>query len=93
MTELAQLDASLIAEGARLAGVLPYLEEELDKIERRLDMRIYAQLDKDELSPDQALLAWQEKHILKRIRNSFVTKVKMGTSVAERNATSFEWKG
>lgn len=86
-----QLDASMLVEGARLAGVLPYLTETLDKMEQALDNKLYSLLNKNELTPEVALYAWQEKHVLHKLRKSFNTKVRLGEAVAERNATELEW--
>jgi hypothetical protein len=86
-----QIDATALVEGARLAGMLPYLNETLSKMEQALNTRIYTLLNKNELTPEVALYAWQEKHVLNKLRKSFNMKVRLGEAVAERNAPELEW--
>lgn len=92
MDLIEQIDASTIVEGARLAGILPYLNEALNKLESVVDTKMYTLMNKNELTPEVALYAWQEKHVLHKLRKSFNSKVRLGEAVAERNATDLEWR-
>lgn len=64
-------------DGARLAGVMPYLEAELESMERVVENRVYSALDAKTLTPEAALLAWIEKSSIRRLR----TRMKVRTNV------------
>lgn len=85
MPELSVIDAGTIAEGAHLAGLLPYLKEYIGKLERALDKRTIQRLSKAELTPELALIAWQEKNALRSVLTHFTQAVRIGVSVAEEN--------
>lgn len=85
MGELTAVDAGTIAEAARLSGMLPYLEQYIDKLEHTLETKIYQKLDKGELTPDQALFAWQEKLILRRLIRHFTHQTRIGQTIASEH--------
>lgn len=85
MSELTVVDAGTIAEGARLSGMLPYLEQYIDKLERTLENKVFARLDKGELTPEEAMFAWQEKLILRRLVRHFTQQTRIGLAVADEH--------
>lgn len=82
---LTVLDAGTISEGAHLSGLLPYLEEYIGKLERTLDFQTMQRLDAGELTPDLALIAWQEKRALRKVLSHFKQTIRIGLTVADRN--------
>lgn len=84
-------ESSLIEEGSRLAGFMPYLAERLNKMEDVLEKKIFQLLDKGELTPQLAVYAWQEKRILRNLYSGFNQKVEVSKGLAEqfKNDLSF----
>lgn len=79
MEELDQLGSM-----AELQGFLPYLQDAIDKMERTLENKVFMLLDQGKLTEQLALYAWQEKLILRRIVSRFNTKIRVGSTIAER---------
>jgi len=82
---LSVYDAGTISEGAHLAGLLPYLEQYIGKLERTLDFQTMQRLDHGELSPQDALNAWQEKRAIRKVLSHFKQVIRGASTVAERN--------
>jgi hypothetical protein len=85
MTKLAMEDFGRITEGAKLAGFLPYLEEEIYKMEQLLEDQVFKKLAAKALTPEMALEAWIEKVAYRRLLKRFNQTVRMGTSIAEQH--------
>src|SRR5690606_10531322 len=49
-----------ISVGARLAGMWPYLEEEIENMQKDVTARAMRAMQKGELTPEKALAYWQE---------------------------------
>lgn len=87
---VAPADLADAQDAARLAGFLPYLERELAQMAAVLETRVYAQIDKKELTPDMALAAWMEKLAYARLGKRLRQKVTAGTSKGEAAAPFME---
>lgn len=84
MNELSMTEIDTLAQTAKLSGFLPYLEQALDKMEAMLDRKVFALLDKDELTPQLAVYAWQEKRIIQRLYSQFHQKIATAQSIGEQ---------
>lgn len=82
---IAAADLGRIAAGAKLAGLLPYLEAEVDRMDRALENRVYDLINKGALTPEAAFMAWLEKKTLRAFVTRLRQKVNMGQSVGERH--------
>lgn len=75
-----------VREGARLLGVLPYIEAEVSKILYQIDTKAYRLLDADDLDPDLALQLWIEKRsavkLLKRFEQIIAVGQATGAEIA-----------
>lgn len=83
MTEAEEL--GLIRDAARLSGFLPELKEVIYKMERIAERKVLDALARGELTPEKALLAWQEKAIMRGILAKFDQKVLVGSSLASQH--------
>lgn len=81
-------DIQKFSEGAKLAGFLPYLESYTDKMEKALRVKVFAALDKKELTPDVALYAWMELQTIYRLKSHFNQHVRIGQAAGERAAAN-----
>lgn len=72
-----------IAEASRLVGMLPFLKTTLDKMERAVENRVKIALERGEFTPDQAMMAWQEKMLIRKLFDGINMRVNVGTSVAQ----------
>lgn len=77
-------DLASIQDSARLTGFLPYLDNELRRMEEVLDTKIFILLDKGELTPEAAKDAWIEKRAIRRLGRRFDQRVKLGVSTGAR---------
>lgn len=77
-------DLSKLADGARMAGALPYIRHEVDRMENALIRRVMASLDDGALTPDAALYAWMELAAYRRLEKRLTTITAVGQTAAER---------
>jgi len=81
---------SNVREVAFLAEVKPYLDKEIEALERALDNRTYQALDRGELTPQRALEAWIEKVSYHRISRKIQQQITMGQAAGERAKSVLE---
>lgn len=81
MTDLEMLDISVIQQGARFINILPEIENFLNSMEDALERKVYAALDKGELTPQAALNAWIEKRTMQQLYTKFAQRVKMAQTM------------
>lgn len=79
-----------ISVGARLAGMWPYLEEEIENMQKDVTARAMRAMQKGELTPEKALAYWQEYRAATKLLQKFETLIKLGTSEGETNAENLE---
>ena len=79
-------ELSQIQTGARLSGALPYLKAEVDRMQEAIENRVFSQLSAGVLTPEAALLAWQEKIALRSMLRRIEQRVSVGVSAGERAA-------
>jgi hypothetical protein len=78
-------DASSIRDQAYIAEMLPFIQAETDKAIAALETRVFQQLRENTLTPDMALTAWMQKAAHLDVVRRLNTRVRVGTSIAERN--------
>jgi len=78
-----------ISDAARLEGMMPYLEDEVSRMNDALETRIYAKIDHNELSADEALTAWLEKRTYAKLVRRLRSKVKLDFSEDEQKSLDF----
>jgi hypothetical protein len=83
-------ELGLIRDAARLAGVLPELQNIISKMERQAEQKVFDLLSQGKLTPEMALYAWQEKQIMRRFLTRFDQKVRSGQSLAAEHHTELE---
>lgn len=72
--------------GARLAGILPDLEFEINKFALEVENRVFAAIQTGEFNAQMAESAWMEMYAFKRLLRRFKTHVTMGVSTGEKIA-------
>lgn len=79
-----------IRNGARVANMLPYVEDEIERMQKTLKTKTFELVRKGELTPERAVHAWMELYSYDRLLRTFRTKVKMGESAGEKTATELK---
>lgn len=79
-------DMAALVDGARLAGVLPYVEEQLDKQIEACITRMDRMLSEGKLTPELAQMAWIELLSYRRLTRRLTQKVRIGVAAGERQA-------
>lgn len=87
---LTVLDATSIAEGARIANFLPYIEDAIYKQIGAAERRVFSLLDSGKLTPEVALYAWQERRIALKMLSQWKQKVRIGQTVGARQTLNME---
>lgn len=80
------LALSQAIDGARLAGMLPYLEAELLAMEAACVTRMDRMMQDGKLTPELSQMAWIELIGYRRLRRRLQQKVRIGTSIGEKNS-------
>lgn len=78
-------EMAAIAEGARLAGILPTIQSALLKMEDACVVRMDQMMMQGKLNPDLAQMAWIELLGYRRLRRRFEQQVRVGQALGERN--------
>ena len=84
------IDQSVIAQGARFINILPEIEDFLSKIEEAQERKVFAALDKGELTPQAALNAWIEKRLMRQLYSRFAQRVKIAQTVGQEHQHDME---
>lgn len=82
-----------ISDGAAAAAMLPHVRAETDHMEDGIINRAIMAVQKQTLTPEQALAAWQELALLRRLLKSFEARVTIGNSVAEELGSALDPQG
>lgn len=81
-----------LGEMARIAGFLPLLEQQISKMDRTLETKVFALMNKGTLTPDMALYFWQEKLALRRLLSHFNQSARIGQAIGENIKDEVEWR-
>lgn len=65
--------------GARVSGMLPYVEAEIAQMAKALDNRMFAAAANGELTSEMAMAGWMERWACQKLLKHFQTIVRMGT--------------
>lgn len=85
-----QEDLAAIQDGARLAGVLPYLQAEAATIKKGIENQVYAALREGTLTPDKAMFFWMQHLAARETVQKFEQKVRIGQTIGEVNKDLLE---
>jgi hypothetical protein len=58
--------------------LLPYLEAEVEALQRQVDVKVSMEINKGTLTPDKALAYWSERNALASLINRFHGRVSAG---------------
>lgn len=75
-----------ISNSAKFSAFLPYLREEIDRLKKNVEARVFAALRNDTFSPVMADSAWREIYAFDRLLKSFETRVTMAEAAGHRLA-------
>jgi hypothetical protein len=79
-----------IREGVKLDALMPYVADEVSKMERALENRVQSELQAGTLTPEKALQAWIEKLSYRKLLSKFTQKVSIGQSMGQKHQSSLE---
>lgn len=81
-----------VVQGARLINFLPYLAEEIDKMQRAVEVKVDQHIKAATLTPELAYNYWLEKHSYTTLLKRFETKAKVAAAQGDKNRASLEAK-
>jgi hypothetical protein len=84
MADVSPEDLGSMAEGAKIAGLLPYLNSELEKMQLTVLTRVFGMVGQQTLTPELAYAAFLELYAYNRLRKRFDTTVRIGQSAGAR---------
>lgn len=79
-------DIGTMLDGVRLAGVLPYVEEQLAKQMDGCIARMDRLLTEGKLTPEMSQMAWIELLAYRRLSRNLSQKVRIGLAAGEKVA-------
>lgn len=78
--------AEISAIGA-LSGTLPYLRDEIRKMQGQIITTTIQDIDRGSLDPEQALYRWFELAAQEKLLKRFETRLRVAQSVGAKNAS------
>lgn len=84
MSQKPTQDDYALTQGARISNFLPYIEEDLVKLEGVILSKALQKALKYELEADEALRMWHEMAVIDRLRRGWRAKVAIANSTAEK---------
>ena len=73
-----------IAVGARLASVLPHIEDELARMDAQIEKEVLQRLEDGTLTADAAMDGWMAKRATRRLLRNLRTRVRIGEAAGEK---------
>lgn len=70
-------------EGARYNAALPGLQEEFRQMEEAIKTRVFTEIEKNKLTPEQALWAWMELYATRRLERRLRTRAALSAAELE----------
>lgn len=80
MAEVDPKTLGIVMEGAQLAHSMPYIDEQLGKMEALVKRRVFNAIADGALTPEMALNAWFELHSYAMLNRRLDQKVQFATS-------------
>jgi hypothetical protein len=77
-------DLGRVQDGVRLAGLLPYVRDELEGLEETLILNVIRMIREKTLTNEQAYAAWLELASYRALLRRISTKVSIGVAAGER---------
>lgn len=84
MTQEPSIDDYALAQGARISNFLPYIEEDLERVEGEIRAMALQKALKYELQADAALRMWHEIAVIDRLRRGWKAKVAIANATAKK---------
>jgi hypothetical protein len=81
-------EMATVADGARMAHMLPYMQETIQTQLNVIQTKVYAAIANGTLTPEMALTAWHEMAANHNLLKRYTLHVKLGTNVAEKHSTT-----
>lgn len=75
-----------IADGARMAHMLPYLKDSIQKQMNAVQTRVFAAITNGTFTPEQAYAAWYEMNANHNMLKRVTVHVTLGTAAAETHS-------
>lgn len=72
--EATPMELAAAQTAARLQGVMPYLNDEIERMVRQIEMRACNAIRDAKLSPEMAVSLWMELHAARSLANRLGTK-------------------
>jgi hypothetical protein len=69
--------------GAKYQELQAPLTEDIEKMVRSVEARVFSLIARGELTPDQALQSWHEVHAYHRLLQKFDQRIKIGIAEGE----------
>lgn len=81
-----------VVQGARLINFLPYLEEEILKMQRAVEAKVDQHIKAGTLTPELAFNFWLERHSYTTLFGRFETKARIAAAQGDKNRAAMEAK-
>lgn len=82
-----------VSDVAKISNFLPYIEEEINRMKRTVEVKVMEKIRKGELTPEYSQNAWFELASYNRLLKSLETRVRTGTSVGEKYTVELNLTG
>lgn len=88
------ISASLdeVVQGARLLNFLPYLQEEIVKMQTAVESKVAQHIKEGTLTPELAYNYWMERHSYTTLFGRFETKARLAAAQGDKNRAVLEAK-
>lgn len=84
MSDISPEDLVTIRSSAKLSGILPELQAELDGMSKTVMQQMFAAIRRKTLTADEALNAWMELYSYNRLLTRMSQRANIANSVTER---------
>lgn len=89
--DIQQIDEAL--QGARIAGALPYLNHEMERSMKAVQVRAFQSIEKSSLTPDMAFMLWHELHALYKMQRKLMQRAAITESLDPELQKALETSG
>lgn len=79
--KLSDAEIHQLRVGAKLASSMPEIADEVDKMIKSTQNKVFMKINKGELTPDQALSYWMEVYSYVRLLQRFETNVAVADQI------------
>lgn len=75
-----------ISNSAKFSAFMPYLQDEISRLKKSVEARVFAAIRNDTFTPAMAESTWRELYAFDRLLKSFETRVTMAEAAGHRVA-------